>query len=350
MKTYKYDIAISLCKQDIAFARDLVKAFNPGLKIFFYEDKQQELVSKCGPEAFAKAFKEEARVVVILSRKEWSETFYTEIERNAIIDRTSIKGEGYNFLLVLPMEPGQAPTWYPATMIYVDPRNYTIEQIARFVEFKVTEQGGAIKPITFEERMINLQENLDNKKKHNRYLCSTESVKEAEGETKKLIELFNQKIDIIQNQGLHLTIIPNKISESLNYSRDEFYGEMGIEDIRLQMSISVDVPFRVNIRTSQGYVIKFFLYKQPNVNEKPNVIASALYRYNKTNEHNFGWSAEQQYQITGLHDRNIAYVIQDSVNKYYYDLREIITSEALVEYWFTELFKLVEDKFKPVLL
>src|SRR5215510_7217395 len=102
MSDYKYEIAISLCKQDVDFARKLVKAFNPSLKVFFYEDRQEELISKSGPEAFAKAFKEETRIVVILSRDEWSETYYTDIEKNAIIDRTSVKNQGYHFLVVIP--------------------------------------------------------------------------------------------------------------------------------------------------------------------------------------------------------------------------------------------------------
>ena len=117
MTDYKYDIAISLCKQDAVFAKKLVKALNPGLKIFFYEEKQEELISKSGPEVFAKIFKEQSRVVVILSRNEWSESYYTDIERSAIIDRTSVKNEGYNFLMVIPMEPGQIPSWYPSTRI-----------------------------------------------------------------------------------------------------------------------------------------------------------------------------------------------------------------------------------------
>ena len=101
IQNFKYDIAISLCKEDVDFADKLVKAINPNLKVFFYEHKQEELISKSGPEAFARVFKEESRVVVILSRKEWSETFYTDIERSAIMDR--IKG-GYRFLMVIPMK------------------------------------------------------------------------------------------------------------------------------------------------------------------------------------------------------------------------------------------------------
>ena len=35
-KKYDWDIAISLCKQDVDFAKKLVKAINPTLKVFFF--------------------------------------------------------------------------------------------------------------------------------------------------------------------------------------------------------------------------------------------------------------------------------------------------------------------------
>jgi len=133
-KIFNWDIAISLCKQDIDFAKKLVKAINPSLKVFFYEDRQEELISKSGPEAFAKTFKDESRVVVILSRDEWSKSFYTEIERNAIIDRTAVKNEGYQFLMVIPMVQGEIPSWYPSTQIYASPFRFTIEELAHFIE------------------------------------------------------------------------------------------------------------------------------------------------------------------------------------------------------------------------
>lgn len=129
----KYDVAISLCKQDLEFAKKLIAQLNPGINVFLYEDKQEELISKSEPEEFAKVFKEEARVVVILSRKEWSESYYTDIERNAIIDRTSVKNEGYNFLLVIPLVPNEIPSWYPSTRIYIDPRRFSFEEMAKFI-------------------------------------------------------------------------------------------------------------------------------------------------------------------------------------------------------------------------
>lgn len=133
MPNYDYDIAISLCKQDVDFGKKLVNNINPSLKVFFYENNQEDIISKSGPEVFSRIFKDKSRVVVILSRDEWSDSFYTDIERNAIIDRTSVKNEGYNFLMVIPMVPGQIPSWYPSTRIYADPRKFSVKQMARFI-------------------------------------------------------------------------------------------------------------------------------------------------------------------------------------------------------------------------
>lgn len=66
MNNFKYDVAISLCKEDVEFAKRLIKAINPSLNVFFYADRQEDLISKSGPEAFAKIFKNESRIVVVL--------------------------------------------------------------------------------------------------------------------------------------------------------------------------------------------------------------------------------------------------------------------------------------------
>ncbi len=123
MLNFEFDIAISLCKQDVDFAKKLVSNINPGLKVFFYKNNQEHIISKSGPEVFGKIFKEKSRVVVILSRDEWSDSYYTDIERNAIIDRTSVKHQGYNFLMVIPMIPRQIPSWYPSTRIDTGAKN-----------------------------------------------------------------------------------------------------------------------------------------------------------------------------------------------------------------------------------
>lgn len=71
MSNYKYDIGISLCKQDLEFAKGIRNELNPSLNIFDYETRQQKLISKPAPRKYTSIFKDQCRVVVILSQKEW---------------------------------------------------------------------------------------------------------------------------------------------------------------------------------------------------------------------------------------------------------------------------------------
>ena len=190
----KYDIAISLCKQDVDFAKKLVSQLNPSLSVFFYENNQEELINKMGPEVFARTFKEQSRIVVILSRNEWSKTVYTEIEANAIIEKFS--KDGYGFLFVIPMEPNQIPAWYPSIRIYADPRRFTIEDLAKFIEFKVSEEGGNIKQLTVEDRYQNLLDKIDAKKYVIELQQNEEAIAQANNEIKILKDCFNQKIKL----------------------------------------------------------------------------------------------------------------------------------------------------------
>jgi hypothetical protein len=102
----------------------------------FYQTKTLQTYSATSPTAarskVIQPTKEESRGVVILSRDEWSNSFYTEIERNAIIDRTAVKNEGYHFLMVIPMIQGEIPPWYPSTQIYASPFGFSIEEIAHY--------------------------------------------------------------------------------------------------------------------------------------------------------------------------------------------------------------------------
>src|SRR6185436_10162862 len=108
----EFDVAFSLCHQDFKLANEICSKLNPSIKKFFYGQNQQEIISKSGPEEFSNTFKNRARLVVILYRKEWSETFYTQLEQNAILDRTK---SGYDFIFIIQMSEDIGPSWYPVT-------------------------------------------------------------------------------------------------------------------------------------------------------------------------------------------------------------------------------------------
>lgn len=332
INTYKYDISISLCKQDIEFARKLAKALNPSLSVFFYEDRQEELISKSGPEAFAKVFKEESRVVIILSRKEWSETFYTDIERNAIIDRTSVRNQGYSFLLVIPMEIGESPSWYPSTKIYLDPRRFSVEQLAKFAEFKVTDTGGIVRPLTSEEYSTHFINQLKEKREIVQLQSSQSAIKKLISEIKKVKTLFNAKIEHFSsiNHLFHLRKKP--FSESIDD------GEFGLGEHLLRCEIyNIDTSCQLVSTQTINLIRTFYNARTQNIESKQ-------YKFYYSDQL-CGWSIPQPY--SGNNNSQIAHLFTEYGNGWY-DLKSAITSETMVDDWFTELWQLLKQNYKEI--
>lgn len=326
MSTDKYDIAISLCKEDLSFASRLVAALNPNLKVFFYEDKQEELISKSGPEAFVKVFKEESRIVVILSRKEWSESFYTELEKNAIVDRLSAGKEGFGFLFVIPLAPKQVPTWYPETRIYADPTKFSFEEIAKFIEFKVTEQGGEVKPVSFKERSDALIAKIKLKKE----LIYLQQTPEA-------IDAVEEELKIIG--GLLTTKFENEIKtagfsrihyESYDIYRNEVYFIVNDK----QLYIHINNPWNLlSKQSNQVYSIEFTIY---DLSTHSQMAKSPLYRFIYT-PMNSGWAEVVNYDRAQVNQFNEELLFRYSDSQFYYDLKGRMSSESLIEYWFNQL-------------
>lgn len=333
MNSYKYDIAISLCKQDVDFARKLIKELNPKLNVFFYEDRQDELISKSGPEAFAKCFKEEARIIVILSRNEWGESYYTEIERNAIHDRTKT---GYGFLLVIPMEPGQAPPWYPSTRIYADPKRFSAEQLVKFIEFKVTEEGGIIKPLTSEEYSSYFIDQLKEKKKLIGLQNSSEAVDMLVAEVNKLKTLFNSKAEYFSKNSYQFHL-RNRLFNDFTYDA-QF--EVGIYHLHFEIH---NMDYGVPITTQQADLwIKLFKLTSSMQHSE---IRSEQYKffYSETLK---GWSIPITY--SGSSNIHINHLFTEYGSKWY-DLKTPVNTENLLNNWFTELWKYVKQDFDKIL-
>lgn len=336
---YKYDIAISLCKEDIEFAREFVKQINPSLNVFFYEEKQKELITKSAPEEFAKVFKEDCRVVVILSREKWSQTYYTEIERNAIIDRTSVKNEGYNFLVVIPMEKGSVPKWYPSTRIYIDPTQYSIEQIASFIEYKVTDTGGQIKTVSLEERA----EHLKNKMKSRRVLVllqeSEAAIQCAREQFKVAKEHFLQRVEYF------------KKSEYSPYEYTPFNRngiacfDMGKHGFELKLVMPEELHYRVFSTQDFALVLSIYEYKDTFKEDRKKLESEErLFYYSGTQQ---GWAAPIEVKSPGYEEELLLFRHRDATLKY--DLKDPVKSEGIIDIWFQKLVDYATNRIKDII-
>ena len=347
-KDFKYDIAISLCKQDIGFARDLIKAINPSLNVFFYEDNQEELIGKMGPEAFAKVFKDEARVVIILYRKEWGESVYTEIEKNAIVDRATSQTGGYNFIFLIPLEKGESPSWYPSNRIYANPFRFNVEELARFCEFKVTEENGEIKPLTFEEKSNHFLEKLQKQQEINKYLCYPDSLDICKEELLNFAGEFNNKLQFVQQTNFPVQRGGVKFMEVMLFDRShEAKIQLGDFHLFVYLQNSEDT-FRQRIVSSQSFELQFSLIQTAESQGRAgqNLIEQKHYRYNQNGGLHKGWS--EVIKHNPMQERELTpYLIKDFVGEYYH-LGLIIGTNELIESWLEKILSAFESTYDQI--
>jgi hypothetical protein len=347
MANYKYDIALSLCKEDTDFARNLVRQLNPGLKVFYYENNQEDIISQSGPEIFGKVFKE-ARVVVILSRKEWSETFYTKIEMHSINDRT--RTEGYDYLVVIPMVPNEIPVWYPKTMIYADPLNITLEVIANIVEYKVAERGGVVKQLTVEDQYQHLLIRIENKKKLIQLQSSEDALMEIIDEMKTILTIVNQKIELLKNPTIGTT------DRYIVTSIPNLQAYFAINDYLLEIKILSPDEIYHKIVTTQDYTLSIQLYKffgsfKHNYlsTENRKLIKGQFYKF-LYDSNKLGWACPFVYDKISKNEVMVLFSHRDTeslqvVNRYY-DLKNPKSSEEIIDGWFQQLLKLATSKIE----
>ena len=334
---YKYDLAISLCKQDVEFARKLVKSLNPKLNVFFYEDRQEEIVTKLGPDVFAKVFKEESRLVLILSRKEWGDSYYTDLERSAIVDRTTRQNQGYGFLMVIPMVSGEIPPWYPSTYIYVSPTKFQIDELVRFIEFKITDQGGEIKPLDVAEQYDHLLKRMDEKKELVRLQETPEAISKAKEELQAIRAAFFNKTDLLKSNQIGTTTL------------DRFYPNantalFGIGKYSLVYRFNAPSEFQRPV-TTQDYVIKMMLLRVRDGHDEEIIEQEIrLFYYSKNVS---GWSIQIEYQDYSA--KEVPIMFRDRENKTHYDLDRPISSSKLIDDWFKKLLALSAAKIERLL-
>jgi hypothetical protein len=326
-KKFNWDIAISLCKQDIDFAKKLVEAINPSLKVFFYEDRQEELISKSGPEEFAKTFKDDSRVVVILSRDDWSKSFYTEIERNAIIDRTAVKNEGYQFLMVIPMVQGETPPCYPSTQIYASPFRFSVEELAHFIEFKVATEGGILKTLTVEDRYQNLIDRIEEKKSIINLQHDKVAIQSARDEMTILKDCFNKKSEFLRKS------IVDKVSwyAFSEHVNDSYFG---YGDYLLECQFALPDEMYNRIVTTQDFCVTFELFKTfgSDENRKSLEVEQRVFYFTPELQ---GWALPHLYEQAT--NRELQVLFRNRDNSQYYDLTNSLRTASLVDNWFQRL-------------
>ncbi len=182
---YKYEAAFSFLQQDESLAIQLSDLLQERLSTFVYSERQLDMGGKDGEVLLKRVFGSEARIVVILYRKEWGTTPWTRIEQDAIRDRAY--EHGYDFCLLIPLdEPTTKPEWYPKNRIWLGFKRYGIESLAAVIEARVQEAGGTAREETLADRKVRLQRQIAAAEKRKGFLSSERAVKAADKEAHKL--------------------------------------------------------------------------------------------------------------------------------------------------------------------
>lgn len=315
------------------------------MDVFFYEDRQEELIGELGPEKFGDVFKHDARVVVILYRKEWGESYYTELERAAILDRTARKDQGQSFIMIIGMEQDEVPGWYPSSRIYASPIRFTVQKMAEFIEYKVNERGGEVMPLSFEDKVeLSVQKDIE-RKAHQLYLQSTESIKLAHEELGKLEELVNRKMEYTRDSSLKMLngmrLFRSKPSQTkqsssaflnlsnhtlwfnIAYPRD--WNSPGSQSFTLGVTITIDEAREFRIPGYRDY-------------SEAEVVDDLAYKINIVEGYS-GWSEVVALSEDEARNRDVFRFLHYPP----YVLENFISTEKLVDFWFKELFDLTQD-------
>jgi hypothetical protein len=203
-KTYLYDVAFSFLARDEGTALALIDEVKDRVKCFIYSKEQKDLAGKAGDEAFGNVFGRQARVVVILYRKEWGTTPWTRVEETAIKNRGL--EEGYDFTLLIPMEEKlETPIWFPKNRLWFGLETYGLKAAAGVIEARVVEQDGTVRELSTADKLNRILEDNAKAIERERFL-SSEGYRVSNTEYLKVLELFRTELETVRALSPELNV------------------------------------------------------------------------------------------------------------------------------------------------
>ena len=180
---FKYDVALSFLAQDEPLALQFSGLIQATLPTFLYSDRQRELAGKDGEQEFARVFRAEARLVVVLYRRGWGETRWTRVEESAIRSRGF--DHGYDFALFISLD-GTSPEWLPRQRLWLNLERFGVAAAVAVIEARVQDAGGSSRPETAEEKLKQVAHALRTEAERKRLLASDDGVAAANAEVERL--------------------------------------------------------------------------------------------------------------------------------------------------------------------
>lgn len=136
---------------------------------------------------------------MILFRQEYGVTKWTKIEETAIRNRGY--EEGYDFVVLIPTEKQIAPPkWLPKNRLWVGLERWGIKSAASVIEARVQEFGGIVKIETIADIAARNENRINEERKREQLLNSTEAILLFNEEVKKLKDLFKKQVEEIKSR------------------------------------------------------------------------------------------------------------------------------------------------------
>lgn len=307
---YKYDVAFSFSQQDEQLAYTLYSLLKDRLSCFIYSEEQKKLAGGDGEQLFNSVFSKESRIVVILLRQEYGITKWTRIEETAIHNRGF--DEGYDFVILIPTEKQiPPPKWLPKTRLWVGLERWGIESAAGVIEARVQEFGGIVKVETIADIAARSENTINEKRKREELLNSSESILLANIEIKNLKSIFKIQEEEIKAKTENWNI---------RYRENRHNG--------------VDI-------LSYGYMLYFHFYQQRAYATKDASLLVVIYKgYSDENgnindpfdEHELIVSNKFRFDINDLNQKG--WSLSDT-------RKNFMTSQKLAETWFAKFLSCV---------
>jgi len=134
--TMEFDYAISFSGAEREIARQITLALQTrGLKIFFDENFENELIGKDGVDYLNDIFFRKSKYCIGLLSKSYEESAWTQLERRAIQAREFITEPGY---LIPVLIDNFHPDWLLPTRIYFDLSKKGVDKLVDILVIKIT--------------------------------------------------------------------------------------------------------------------------------------------------------------------------------------------------------------------
>jgi len=197
--SYKYDLAFSLCDEDLPFAERIYRGLSERFSLFLYSEDKKTLEFQNGVIRLSNVYRKEARAVIVIWRAKWGQSRWTRLEQEVLTDR--LLSTTAAFILLVKMESGETPSWIPSSYIYRMQEGWELGTLVETIAGKVNQLGGEIHELTPVELAAKHQAERNWKTKREQLLLGQDAQDALVRETQKCYALLKTQVQEINGMS-----------------------------------------------------------------------------------------------------------------------------------------------------